>query len=367
MKACLIFFSFLIPNSIYAQMDMSNIEDYKEIIFNVVLENNNSIGTAFVVGKSENHVYLITARHVISSSQNVILTSINGKKYTASLIEEHDVYDLALLETSLFPLSSDRIPIVSDIAMNDEVVFFSLKDLGKILPSNRPGIIRDITGESINVIIDEVELGHSGSPIFCISGIAGIILKKGRFTECINILLVKEIIEIWANGEFQVLLEERAIERVVLPQPGSTLNKQDEIISIEKILSDESCFSELINLVDQNLHTSWSCSGKSRDERNVLLQFYGTASISKIKIYISNDSTSELPIGSISFFNENNRTDVGFNSALSHKENQGDGYWYTYIFKKPILATKLAFQFGFIGDEIQTINFNEIQCIGIPL
>src|SRR5690554_3046695 len=139
MKALLAMLFFSIPLSLFAQIDINHIEEYKELIFSVQAEHQNSIGTAFIVGKNESHYYLATAKHVINGSQNAVLTSLNGEQCNATLVAEHDVHDLALLQTGLLPLRADQVPVVTDIAMNDEVGFVSVKDSGKVLPSRETG------------------------------------------------------------------------------------------------------------------------------------------------------------------------------------------------------------------------------------
>jgi len=211
---------------LFAQMEISQIEDYRELIFNVQSEFNNSIGTAFIVGKSERYYFLVTAKHVLHGENNVTLFSIAGSQHKADFLMEHDVHDLALLKTPIFPINGDRIPIVTALEMKDEVAFLSAKDLGKIFPNNGSGIVRDVTGESISVIMNGVEPGHSGSPLLSKDGIAGIIIKRGRFIESINILLVNEIIDEWGEGLFEKLFVEQKISRIKLAVPNTVIGKE---------------------------------------------------------------------------------------------------------------------------------------------
>jgi hypothetical protein len=367
MKILFVMFSFFIPVTLFAQIDINHIEEYKKLIYSVQTEHKNSIGAAFIVGKNESHYFLATAKHVINGSQNAVLTSIDGTQYEASLVAAHDVHDLALLQTPFFPLKVDKVPIVTDIAMNDEVGFVSVKDQGKVIPSRGAGIVRDVTDESLSLIMGGVELGHSGSPLLSKDGIAGIIVKNGRFIECINIMLVKEIMDEWGEGLFEGWLVKQKFNRERLSQPGNTLNNSEETVSIKGIEGDGNCRTDLMHLIDGYLNTSWSCSGMSGDLNMVRLEFYKTAFITKLEIYISDKALKELPYGNIHVSGNDGNDVVSFDPVLEGKRRQSNGYWYIYRFSQPILGIEVAFGLTYKGSEASTSTFNEIQLYGIPL
>lgn len=367
MKNLYIILYFLSISGLYGQIDIHHVEAYKPGVFSIYSESGNVTGTAFVVGKNERYHYLATAKHVLNGSKSVHLISLEGQRFDATTVYEDDVHDLALLQAPLLDIPIEAIPIVTDIAMNDEVGFVSMKDAGKILPSRGTGIVRDVTGESLTLIMREVELGHSGSPLFCKDGIVGIIVKNGRFIECLNIMLAKEIIDEWGEGLFEGLFVEQKIDRARLPQSGTTLNHAEEIISIKGIHGDGVCQTGLINLIDGYLNTSWSCPGSVGDVRMVRLAFYKSTPISKLEIYISDESLGELPYGNIHVFDNDENNVISFESIFRHKRRQSRGYWYIYLFEKPILATEVAFGLNYMGPEPGTVTLNEIQFYGINL
>lgn len=367
MKRLLTLLLFFTQGILFAQLEIDQSSLYKQIIFNVHNQSDNSIGTAFIVGKSERHFFLATAKHVLNGKKDILLTSIDGVQRQANLFWEHDVYDFAILRTPRFSISFDKIPIIIDLAMNDEVAFISAKDLGKTLPTNRSGIVRNVSSESISVIMSSVDLGHSGSPLFAKNGIAGIIIRNGRFIECINIVLANEIITSLGITDFDVVLEYRNIARPILPQPGSLLNKVKERILIKELTSDGTCTNGLANLADRNLRTWWSCTGEVGDLNMINLELSGVSSVSKIKIFIAERNLTKLPTGRVFIYYNNEKITYSLTSLFESKESHSNGFWCTYAFKKSVLATKISFGFEYTGSKKETITYNEIEIEGISL
>lgn len=366
MKMLLVIHFFFIPITLFAQIEINHIEEYKKLIFNVQSEYTNSIGTAFIVGRNESHYFLATARHVINGSQNAVLISADGTQHKATLVAEHDVHDLALLQTPFFPLKVDTIPIVTDIAMNDEVGFVSLKDSGKVFPSRGTGIVRDVTGESLSLIMGDVELGHSGSPLFSKDGIAGIIIKNGRFIECLNIMLAMEIIEEWGDGLFADLFEERKVNRLKLVEPRTVIDKEITTLSVKGIKSDEG-IKNLSHLVDGRLETMWSCSIAKGEAVDVLFTFEKLVSVSQFKIYVSDDLPELLPRGYIFATNKDKTVYAYFLAILKYKERDRNGYWIIYELPRPELATEVTLYFSPVNTSTTSYYFNEIEFYGVEL
>lgn len=367
MKAFVLIMVLLIPNASFGQIALSSIENFKSLVFNVVIENDNAIGAAFIVGKNDKEVFLVTAKHVLRGNRNVILTSVDGSRNLASLVEEHHVYDLALLKSSSVALNLEEIPIIKDLSINDEVVFISMKDSGKIFPANSRGIVRDITGEMLHVLMAGVEPGHSGSPVLNEDGIAGMILKNGRTIECLNILQVNEIVHDWCGDQFKVILREQATKRKSLPSPGSLVNSEVREVPIAIVKTDEKYLSNLRNLFDENLSTFWSCSGKLNETNTLEFYFHRGSSISHFDIFISNDLSTELPKGKIFLYNDGTVSKVTFQSILKSKTRDGTGFWFTYVFKKPIPVSHLKFEFIHNNEARSTISLSEIKIFGHTL
>lgn len=366
MKALLAMLFSFIPLHLFSQIDTKHLEEYKELIFNVQNEHSNSIGTAFVVGKNDSHYFLATAKHVLNGSREAILTSLDGGQYNASLVAEHDVHDLALVQTEFLPLQIDEVPIVIDIAMNDEVGFVSLKDRGKVLPSKGAGVVRDVTGESLSIIMREVEQGHSGSPLISKDGIAGVIIKNGRFIECLNIMLVKEIVEEWAEDLFVTVFVERGINRLKLADPKTIKDKEIEILSVKAIESGKHT-EDLSKLVDNTLATVWSTSVAEDEATDVLVTFENLVSLTLFKIFISENLPDNLPDGHVYAINNDKYFETFFQAILAYKERDRNGYWYVYRFLRPQLATHV--KLFFTHHQFTTISYyiNEVEFYGVEL
>ena len=363
MRQYLLFILFLLSHNLVAQLQTDNITPTKKIVFGVTKGFGNSIGSAFIVGKNSEYYFLATAKHVVQGDKELLLTSLKGSQHPATVVNSHSVHDLALLRTPIFKLDFDSIPIVSNLSMNDEVVFISLKDSGTILPSKSPGIVRDVNGEVVSIIMKEVEPGHSGSPLISNGGIAGMITKNGKFIQCINILLAKEIIEEWGYDLFESLLSEHKLNRVNLNITQSSASSSEEPISIKEIIADESCTSGILNLTDRYLNTSWSCSGDLNDISKLRIGFYQLTSISRLDIYISDESTSQTLPHEISVFDD---YIINFLS-LKHSKRQGNGYWYSYEFNAPYMAKELTIGLNCDSGKTGSITFNEILFYGIAL
>lgn len=347
--------------------DRSKFDLDKNIIFTVSGRKGNSLGTAFIVGKNKEHYFLATAKHVIEGQKDFHLTSMQGKNHPATLLIAHTVHDLALLQTPIFPFNLDQIPIVSNLTMNDEVVFISAKDSGKILPSKSSGIIRDVTGETISVIMSEVESGHSGSPIISSSGIAGIITKNGKYTECINIMLVNDLIDDWSSDLFENHLVLKMIEKPKILVPKEISNLSEGVLPINIIKTISRCYNNILNLIDKNINTSWNCPIKSGDSALISVEFTGKSLISKLKLYISKEELIEFPYGYIFIYDNEIESGVSLEKILRYKESEGNGYWYTYIFKKPVLGNSIMLKFQYLGENQSNITLQEIQLFGISL
>jgi hypothetical protein len=366
MKVLSVVLFFFISISLFGQIEIDRIGEYQQLIFNVRVESNRLMGTAFIVGKNESHCFLATAKHVLNGSQEAILISLDGTQHKATLVAEHDVYDLALLQTPLFPLTTDELPIVTDIAMNDEVGFVSLKDRGKVLPSKGTGIVRDVTGESLSIIMREVEQGHSGSPLLSKDGIAGVIVKNGRFIECLNIMLVKEIVEEWAEDLFVTVFVERGINRLKLADPKTIKDKEIEILSVKAIESGKHT-EDLSKLVDNTLATVWSTSVAEDEATDVLVTFENLVSLTLFKIFISENSPDNLPDGHVYVINNDKYFETFFQAILAYKERDRNGYWYVYRFLRPQLATHV--KLFFTHHQFTTISYylNEVEFYGVEL
>ena len=366
MKALLAMLFGFIPLHLFSQIDTKHLEEYKELIFNVQNEHSNSIGTAFVVGKNDSHYFLATAKHVLNGSREAILTSLDGGQYNASLVAEHDVHDLALVQTEFLPLQIDEVPIVIDIAMNDEVGFVSLKDRGKVLPSKGAGVVRDVTGESLSIIMKEVEQGHSGSPLISKDGIAGVIIKNGRFIECLNIMLVEEIVEEWGEGLFETVFVEVRSDRLKLVEPKSARNKEATNLRVAQVKSDRNLV-DLDNLVDGKLGNVWTCSVDKGEAVDVWFVFEKLTSVRRFRIFISDDLPELLPRGYIFLADKENTVYASFLSILKHKERGRNGYWIVYELPKPELATEVTLYFSQAGTNKTSYYFNEIEFYGVAL
>ena len=363
MRQYLLFILFLLSHNLVAQIQTDNVTPYKHIIFGVTKGFGNSIGSAFIVGKSSEYYFLATAKHVVQGDEKLLLTSLKGSQYPATVVTSHAVHDLALLRTPIFDLDLEAIPIVINLSMNDEVAFVSVKDSGKILPSKSPGIVRDVNGESVSVIMKEVESGHSGSPLISSTGIAGMITKNGKFIECINIVLVKEILEEWGDDLFKSLFSEHKLNRINLNITQSSLGSSEEPISIKDIIADESCTAGVLNLTDRYLNTSWSCSCDLNDISKLRIGFYQVTSILRLDIYISDESTSQTFPHEISVFND---YEINFLS-LKHSKRQGNGYWYSYEFNAPYMAKELTIGLNYDAGKTGSVTFSEILFYGIAL
>lgn len=365
MRLLLAIFPFFIPFTLFSQIDIKNIEGYRELVFNVRTQDN-GLGAGFIVGKNESHYFLATAKHVINGNHQAVLTSLDGEQYNATLLAEHDVHDLALLQTPLFSLRSDKVPIVTDIVMNDEVGFVSLKDRGKVLPSKGAGIVRDVTGESLSIIMKEVEQGHSGSPLISKDGIAGVIIKNGRFIECLNITLVQEIVEGWGESLFESVFVEMKSERRDLVAPKTAANQEEGRLPVMEIKSDKNMIN-LARLIDGNLGNVWSGSVTAGEGMDVQVTFHRLVSVRQIKIYVSDGLSELLPRGYISLADGDRTVYAYFLATLKYKERYRNGHWLVYELPRPELATKVIMYFHAGGSKGISYYFNEIEFHGIAL
>lgn len=368
MKALLAILLFFTQSIVFAQLGTNQIEEYKELIFTVRRESDHSIGTAFVVGKSESHFFLATAKHVLNGDKSAILTSLNGTEYKASLVREHDVHDLALLQTPLLPIKTDRGIVIPDIEMNDEVMFLSAKDSGKLLPSKTPGIIRDVTDKSLSLVMDEVGPGHSGSPVFGKNGITGMILKNGRFIECMNISLVKEIIDVWGDESFEGFFVEKKAIQLIGNVPR--LDKDKKMVPVSVVgVESASETKNLTNLVDGKLETTWSYSVESGEEMEILISLEEPVALGSVRIYIPYKFSNFFPAGSIHFIDNKRRKEAytSFSSIFKEKERHNNGYWFVYDLPKPESATTILLQFKNNRSVPVSFCFSEIQFYGVEL
>ena len=369
MRLSLLFTLFLISHASFGQVDTTKIKLYKDLVFSVTRSSGNSIGTAFVVGKNDEYYFLATAKHVVEGDQNFNLISLDGANYPATVVAEHPIHDFALLQlhSSVLKLSTDSTPFVTNLSVNDEVIFISIKDQGRILPSQKDGIVLRLTQDYITVKMSEVEYGHSGSPLLTSQGIAGIIIKNGRFVECLNILMVKELLDSWAKGWFTLLLYENELTRTALPKPSTMLGNTTKMLVPEFIKGNAECVNGIINLVDRNLETFWRCALGNRQSAIISFNYAGTVMVSQVKIHLSADPSVDLPYGKLILYYGEKRTAFSFDSVLSHKEREGEGFWYTYELKKPVLATDVYFRLDFTENFRTLAIFNEIQVYGITL
>jgi hypothetical protein len=364
MKGVVFIYFFLLPFTVVGQLKINNSEVFKKTLFTVRKENGNSTGVAFICGRKKSTIYLITARHVIEGASGITLTGLEGETYQAELVRVHPVYDLALLKTSIPNLPIEPLDVISDISMNDEVGFISTNKGGNVLPSKGNGLVRDVTGESLVVLMSDVEGGDSGSPLFCQGGIAGIILQNGRFINCLNIVLVHEILKDWADSSFEVLFKEIKFKRAEKREVTSLIGAAEKMIAYTKLGTLGKCKDELQNLGDHDLTTGWKCTGNYNEEIKIWFFFSNDDSFSKVKIFFPDDSTGDLPSGKIMFIHDGQTTSLNLTKFLSHRERLGTGYWYVYEFKKHLPATEIGLTLKFRTDH-STFAFNEIQFIGV--
>jgi hypothetical protein len=365
MKNLLTLLLFMIQSVLFAQLEIDQIDLYKQIVFNVHNQSDNSIGTAFIVGKSETHFYLATAKHVLNGQKEMLLTSIDGVKHQASLVREHDVYDFAILRTPLFLLQQKKIPIITDISMNNEVSFVSAKDLGKIFPIKGNGIVRDVTEESISAVMNNVNPGHSGSPLLSKNRIAGIILKNGNFIECLNILLIKKIIDAWGDQVFYSIFEEQRAMQITMQGQIPILDTDLANLKIVKVTS-ANVEKDLMNLVDGKLETRWSYYLEPNKEIELLLQLSEFGFVGSFKFHISEKFSNFFPNGTIYFIDKKSNKIVytNFSSIFKQKMKSKFGYWFIYHLPDYESATEIRIHLKNDKNINFPCYFNEIQFYG---
>ncbi|GAA0878123.1 hypothetical protein GCM10009119_10910 [Algoriphagus jejuensis] len=361
MRVLLFFMLFQVSGTLPAQTGTEMSFPYKDIVFSVTEAFGNSFGSAFIVGKNDQYFFLATAKHVVQDDRQLLLTSSEGVQYPAVLVKAHSIHDIALLQMPIFPLDLDSIPMVSNLSMNDEVTFVSVKDSGRILPSKSPGLVRDVNGESLSIIMQEVESGHSGSPLLSDQGIAGMIIRNGKFIESLNIVLVKETIEGWNKGLFRSLLSEKVQINARIALPFS--NASELPIAIKEIEIDGACSDNTFNLVDRYLNTSWSCTIDSIESNRIRIGLHEPILITGFDVYVKENFRSEISAIEISVINS-----LGNRSILPEfLKTQGGGYWYSYILVEPINSSQLELEVIFNQLKGDVIVFNEVQIRGIAI
>lgn len=351
-------------NWILSQQDHSKYKIFENLALNVVSDDNSRLGTAFLVGYNDSHLFFVTARHVIEESEDIVLTSDFLHRIKATIIGKHDKYDLALLQTSLIPFELKNIPVTNNLSINDEVVFISMKDSGIILPKQGSGIVRNVNPESISVLMQDVDSGHSGSLLLHEQGIAGMILKKGNQTECLNIMLIKSVLEEWAYEKFQVLLMETDIRRSLFTAPGSLLKSDERPIHISKIKSTGKLVYHSEYLNDGNIATSWQAEGDTSDKSGFSLYFPQFTALTKFEFFIPEGLYSDVPKGKVEWEVENKLKKTKLQSILKFRKKEANGYWFTYVFKKSIFVDQLHFEFSHNDLFRKNIKINEIQVYG---
>ncbi len=173
------------PGDVYAQNVQSVVLISCEITTSVYgqITTGNSSGSGFVL--TENG-YVVTNQHVVDGASKIYVSTYDGQKYPAQLIDGDATNDVAVLKIEAQNLDPVTIGSSEKLAVGDQVVAIG-NPLGELTSTMTAGYVsaknRDVTtdGRTINMIQTDAAInsGNSGGPLFNMLGeVVGITTAK---------------------------------------------------------------------------------------------------------------------------------------------------------------------------------------------
>ena len=189
-----------------------------------VIESGNSLGSGFAV---DEHL-IVTNAHVIDDRRNVVVSTYDGRLYTASLEEYDSWQDVALLYVGDAVLTPLTIGDVSLVKTGDDVYAIGAPKnmpytLTKGIVSNRDRSISGMTYLQIDAAVNE---GNSGGPLLNAAGeVIGVNTLKMMDTEGIALSIPIDVIVAFIAD---VTPEDTTAATETEAQPATTEENEEE-------------------------------------------------------------------------------------------------------------------------------------------
>lgn len=172
-------------------------------------------GSGFVVGATDDSLFVVTARHVVMPNGKIspdIKVAFNDNVFTNGNVlfvhsDTSDLYDIALVGIRRKNEQLPRYSTIANITPGCDVFFYRSKGITR-LPGNDLGTIVNWEDEDhmmYSVYLAGIKGGDSGSALFSAKGIVGMIIGQDRYYgSVLNINHIKKVISSWNDKYWQL-------------------------------------------------------------------------------------------------------------------------------------------------------------------
>lgn len=159
------------------------------------------IGTAFLVYKSADGAYLVTANHVIENAATIFIRfaiAPDAPPSEARVVAVNEALDLAVLLASKFPPDIESLPLqLARLPSLGDPLFL----IGYSVSSRSPAVRNSAMSQSEGadfLLQTQVDDMDSGSPLIFQGGIAGLVkAKDGAYARCAPSSVLAKALEGW--------------------------------------------------------------------------------------------------------------------------------------------------------------------------
>ena len=174
-------------NSIYKKFHLNNI--YNSLVYvESVNDNEEKSGSGFVYNISNGKNYILTASHILNSSENIKVYNKKKDSTSAKIILNDEYNDIAILEIDdLLNLESVTIGDSSNLKKNDIVYVvgnpLNIENFGTVTKGKIVNLdsITEIFDFNVIELSAHVDYGNSGSPVLDKNGkVIGMVFLKSN-------------------------------------------------------------------------------------------------------------------------------------------------------------------------------------------
>ncbi|SFD17278.1 Trypsin-like peptidase domain-containing protein [Chitinophaga sp. CF118] len=199
------------------QLKLPDNKLYKSGVVSLNLASANSGGSGFIIGATEDSIYIITARHVVlRAKEHALQITANigdGNKLPVNILYMKDASDNQLDDIALCSAPLKKVHVgsycsVSGAEPDTEVFFFRSEAQKERIPVVENGTIEsweDENNRMFSIYLVGISPCDSGSALFSNDGIVGMIIKEqSSYGYALSIDHIKDVITSWNKKYWQL-------------------------------------------------------------------------------------------------------------------------------------------------------------------